>query len=244
MGWNSQNPNPAPPVIDFVLGYGFLGLWSVIGLAIMTKQSPRSHAETFIILTSITLIAAIYAPLTFQRRFILGLHVLLGIMATWGLKRGLARRYQPLAISLTLIMGLIATIVVWLMPLAAAWPSPNESEYAQNFYLRDEELTALAWLDEHTNEQDVILASPRLGMFIPAYTQANTFYGHSAETLHSIERRQMAKAFFQGQSPTLPPYVTFIIYGPSEQALGQPEILKQLPLVFETKTMQIYQVVK
>ena len=40
------------------------------------------------------------------------------------------------------------------------------------------------------------------------------------------------EAFYRGDLETLSPPVDFIIYGPSERALGQPKILATLPVVF------------
>jgi hypothetical protein len=77
-------------------------------------------------------------------------------------------------------------------------------------------------------------------MFIPSQTKARAFYGHVYETTDAETKRTMAEAFYRGEIDTVLPPADFIIYGPSEQALGQTERLSDFPIVFSTGNLWIY----
>jgi hypothetical protein len=52
----------------------------------------------------------------------------------------------------------------------------------------------------------------------------------------------MVEAFYRGEIETIAPTPDFVVYGPSEQALGQPEKLSDYPLVFNLHNVSIYKV--
>ena len=106
--------------------------------------------------------------------------------------------------------------------------------------MRQEEITALTWLRENSAPDDVVLASPRLGTFVPGQTGARAFYGHPFETIDAEAKKAMAEAFYRGEIENVSPPVDFIIYGPSEQDLGRPEKLSDYPVVFTANGTSIY----
>jgi hypothetical protein len=82
-------------------------------------------------------------------------------------------------------------------------------------------------------------------MFIPDQTGARSFYGHPFETINADTKKAMAEAFYRGEVATVSPLPDFIIYGPSERALGeQPRNLALYPVVFSTQDITVYQVIK
>ena len=50
-------------------------------------------------------------------------------------------------------------------------------------YLSRDEAQALDWLEANTPETALVLASPDMGMFIPAHTGRRVIYGHPFETV-------------------------------------------------------------
>ena len=99
------------------------------------------------------------------------------------------------------------------------------------------------WLRENTIQNNVVLTSPRLGMFVPGQTGARPFYGHPFETLDADTKKTMAEAFYRGDIEIVSPAPDFIIYGPAERALGgQPQNLTTYPIAFSTQNINIYKV--
>jgi hypothetical protein len=85
-----------------------------------------------------------------------------------------------------------------------------------------------------------VLASPRLGLFVPGQTGARSYYGHPFETIEAEQKRANVEAFYRGEVEQLPAGVDWVIYGPSEQALGQPQELSNLPFAFAAENILIY----
>jgi len=84
------------------------------------------------------------------------------------------------------------------------------------------------------------MASPRLGMFIPGQTGARGFYGHPFETIVAKQKKALVEAFYRGDVAKVSPPVDFIIYGPDERKLGQPQNLAAWPVVFSADNLVIY----
>jgi len=250
-GWSAQNITAVPSVINLLLGYGLVGLLAVIGGWLITRQStPETWSgEWLVFWWAVSGVILLYLPFDLQRRLITGLHIPLCILAAIGLRRGLAnsqlklsQRRQLTAIVLT--VGALGTLFVWSLPLLATLQSPSESETTALLFMRQEEVAAFTWLRENTTAAEVVLASPRLGMFIPGQTGTRVFYGHPFETIEAKNKKAMAEAFYRGEIQKVTPAVDFIIYGPTEQALGQPKNLANWPVVFSANNLVVYKAQK
>jgi hypothetical protein len=250
-GWSAQNLTAAPSPLDLLLGYGLVGPLAIVGgwvIAHRGRLQPES-GEWLVLGWAIVGLLLVYLPLDLQRRLITGLHIPLGILAAIGLSRWLAssrlrlsRRRQLTLIVVT--VGALGTLFVWTIPLLAMLQSPLTSDTTALLFMRDEERAAFTWLSENAAADDVVLASPRVSMFVPGQAGTRVFYGHPFETIEAEKRRAMVEAFYGGETETVPAPVDFIIYGPAEQALGQPVILSTLPIVFSQDNLMIYKVAR
>ncbi|HXV97024.1 MAG TPA: hypothetical protein VEC93_01280, partial [Anaerolineae bacterium] len=247
-GWSAQNITTAPALINLLLGYGLVGLLAIGGAWLIARQandtSEAKFGEWLVFWWAIIGIVVVYLPFDLQRRLITGLHIPLCILAAIGLSRGLARsrlklrQRRQLTIAVVTISAL-GTLFVWGLPLLAARQSPSESETTALLFIRSEEDAAFTWLRENTERANVVLASPRLGMFIPGQTGRRVFYGHPFETIGAKDKEAQLKAFYQGKIETVSPAVDLIIYGPGEQTLGEPKNLAGWPVVFSTDNLLI-----
>jgi len=136
------------------------------------------------------------------------------------------------------------TLFVWSLPLLGALQSPANSETAALLFIRQDEQAAFDWLQQNTGADDVILASPRVGMFVPGQTGRRAYFGHPFETINAEAKRAQTETFFRGETGDVPLPTDFIIYGPSEQHLGTPQKLNDFPVVFSTENVTIYKVSK
>lgn len=246
-GWTAQNITAAPPLWDLLLGYGLVGLAAAGGGGLLIRQKPENpeSGECFVLGWAMTALVLLYLPFDLQRRLITGLHLPLCILAALGLQRGLVQigfkgRQRRAITRIVVIMGALGTLFVWGLPLLAARQSPDSSETTALLFIRPQEAAAFAWLRENTTPADVVLASPRLSMFIPAQTGARTFYGHPFETIEAKAKKAIVEAFYRGDIQVLSPAVDFIIYGPSERQLGQPKNLAAWLPVFTADNLAIY----
>ncbi len=247
-GWSAQNVTPAPAPLDVALGYGLIGLLAIGGgWLVVRKQSDADadYGEWLVLWWAITNIVLIYLPLDLQRRLINGFHLPLCILAGLGLQRWLDRnplklRHQQLIRQSVIAAGAFGTLIVWIFPLLGFLSPPDRSATTALFFVRQEEIIILNWLHENSSAADVVLASPRLGLFVPGQTGARTYYGHPFETVEADKKKETVEAFYRGEIERAPAGVDWVIYGPSEQALGQPRNLSNLPVAFATENISIY----
>jgi len=61
-----------------------------------------------------------------------------------------------------------------------------------------EEMDAFIWLDENTNDSDVVLCLKKAGYLIPVFTGNKVLYGHDALTPFNDERNRNSQRFFDG----------------------------------------------
>jgi hypothetical protein len=247
-GWSAQNITSAPSVINLLLGYGLVGLLAMGGGWLIARQahdtSEAKLGEWLVFWWAIVGIVVVYLPFDLQRRLIIGLHIPLCILAAIGLSHALAqsrlklRQRRQLTTAVVTISAL-GTLFVWGLPLLAARQSPSESDTTALLFIRAEEAAAFTWLRENTEPADIVLASPRLGMFIPGQTGRRVFYGHPFETIEAKDKEAQVKAFYQGQIETVSPAVDFIVYGPGEQSLGEPKHLADWPVRFSSDNLLI-----
>ncbi|MCL4298926.1 MAG: hypothetical protein KJ077_24530 [Anaerolineae bacterium] len=246
-GWSAQNITSAPPPLDLLLGYGLVGLLALGGGWLIARQRPLKpeSAEWLVFWWAATSLILLYLPFDLQRRLITGLHLPLCILAAIGLLRwlpsiGFSLNQRRSFATVVVIVGALGTLFVWALPLLAIRQSPDTSETTALLFIRREEAAAFAWLRENATPGDVVLASPRVGLFIPGQTGMRIFYGHPFETIEAKPKKAIVEAFYRGDVQVISPAVDFIIYGPSERQLGQPKNLADWPVVFSADSVVVY----
>jgi hypothetical protein len=246
-GWSAQNITNAPPPLDLLLGYGLVGLLALGGGWLIARQRPLKpeSGEWLVFWWAATSLILLYLPFDLQRRLITGLHLPLCILAAIGLLRwlpsiGFKLNQRRSFTTVVVIVGALGTLFVWALPLLATRQSPSASETTALLFMRREETAAFAWLRENATPGDVVLASPRVGLFIPGQSGTRTFYGHPFETIEAKAKKAIVEAFYGGSVQVISPAVDFIIYGPTERQLGQPKNLADWPVVFSAGNVVVY----
>ena len=92
----------------------------------------------------------------------------------------------------------------------------------------------------------MILASPEMGLFIPAYTGRRVLYGHPFETPDAVNRETQLLSFFSGAEYGFDEQAIlgaeYLFYGNRERELGMINISQGYELVFEAGDLQIFQI--
>lgn len=229
-GWSAQNQTPSPEIVDYVLGYGLL-----IVLAIPAARSAwrrRSTWDLLLLAWIVITLPLLYAPFPLQRRWSLGLHVPIGLLAAVGLSqlaRGVWLRRAFFAATLPTSIMIVVVLIA-----GAASRSPS-------IYLSADEFAALTWLHDHAQFEDVVLASPEMGAFVPAFAGPRVVYGHPFETVDADRKQQLVTDFFAGRSLEALRGVKYVLLGPRERALGALN-MATLPLneVYRMGSVQIF----
>ena len=164
-----------------------------------------------------------YLPLGLQRRFMLGLYIPVAGLAALGLEVLAAdrpRRYRFLSGATFFLAGMTNLMIIFAGLQAASSHDPA-------LYLTRAEYRAIEWVAESTPSDALILASPEMGLFIPAYSGRRVLYGHPFETVDAVRQEAAVARFYSGersktqlQNFLVERQVDYVFYGPRERALG------------------------
>jgi hypothetical protein len=234
--WSQQNQTPSPPPLDYLLGYGLLWPFAFFGARQAWRR--KSDWDVLLIVWILVTLPLLYAPFPLQRRLSLGLHVPIGILAAIGISEIMRAAWPRRAvIGVTLLTSLLIELALWGGALAG---NPN-------IYLSTNEAAALNWLQQNAPRDAVVLSSPEMGGFIPAFAGQRVVYGHPYETVAAQQREQLGKDFFAGaldEAQVLRTNdVSYLFVGPRELKWGQVDV-QQLPVeeVFSVGDVKVYRV--
>jgi Family of unknown function (DUF6541) len=235
-GWMAQNVTLSPPIWDYVLGYGLMLALAVPGAVVAARR--RSDTDLLLLAWVGVTALLLYVPFAMQRRFSLGLHIPLAILAAMGLFH-VARQQR--------IWGwaLAATLPTTLLVIVLALGGGLKQD--SRLFVTADEAAALDWLHDHAPRDAVVLASPEMGLFIPAWAGRRVVYGHPFETVDAEQTKALVETFFAPGTDNAKRdamlrewNVAFVFVGPRERAIG----LTDSPPgheVFRNATVTIYQ---
>ena len=241
--WNAQNNTPAPPLWDLILSFAPAIFFAIAGGYWIWRDHQMGKGARVLMTWFVIALIAIYFPFNLQRRFMLGFYiptVALAIVAidkinlSWPKTRGW----------------------LWTSVLILSIPTNLTLLLAENFgiqshspilYVSRSEKQALNWIVKSTPPNDLILASPEMGLFIPSSTGRRVIYGHPFETVNaSIEKTSVINFYSGTLSITASDFylkskrVNLIFYGPREQKIGNPDDLDRLNLVYQQGDVSVF----
>lgn len=231
-GWNLQNITSAPALWDTLVSLSPAILFALVGAWAVHRKPNQGIPSGYrlLILWAISGLLLLYAPFELQRRFMMGLYIPLAGLAVIGLA-SLAERIQKRMSFLFLLVFLLSLPTNLLVLLAAQRGAQTRDP---QIYLTRGERMALTWIEENTAPADLILASPQMGLFIPAYTGRRVIYGHPFETVNAEVKKELVSQWFgedrtsnstavfgtKSQDFLYQQHINYIFLGPREQALG------------------------
>ncbi len=241
---------------------GFPLLVAVLTFDGFTPLKERTHRELFIKTWFLTSFVLAYLPVGYQVHLTNLWQVPVGILATIGLCRRIApylsevfdtwlscfrsheRAQRLLAIGFLLLASL-TNVYLW------TWRFVDLERHDYPYYLYNNEIAALAWLEANVGPDDVVLSSLTIGQYVPVLTDAHTFVGHWAQTRDFYGKLAIVEEFFvEGtddarRQQILQQYdVDYIFYSSVERNLGgyTPNTSSFLQPVYASSGVQIYRV--
>lgn len=203
--WNSLNLTITPNLIEVISGFGLIFFFAAIYIWNKRKELfKKSDPKQFLIIWIVLNFILIYLPINVQRRFIMGLHIPLSILAAIGIYKYIVPYLQKnlkikKIILYVLIILICSTTTIYLTVSQIEKLHTNgSSDYSNTKYLTNDEYKALTWLEENTNNNDVIVAPYYLSNYIPAVSGNKVYCGHWAQTINFEERCAEIKDFYQG----------------------------------------------
>jgi hypothetical protein len=189
--WNAQNVTPSPPLWDAAIAGGVLLLLAIPGgYVVARRQHPREMVALLWLLVGAL---ALYAPFALQRRLSIGLWLPLAVLAGVGLREvvlpRLRPRLRPVFVAIAGPALVLSNVLVYAATLGAI-ASRDTAVFAT-----PAEAAALDWLASNGGRA-LVAAPPRLGLLIPARTDARVIYGHPFETVPAQAREADLVALF------------------------------------------------
>lgn len=177
----------APPFLDIALSYGPLLLLALIGAAVVWQARQGRLMLLWFGLT----FACMYAPVSFARKMIEGLHLPMCFLAATGLvfliskipAGGLMRRGAGAVVVLMLSISSFQ-FVGWCLENARDNNFSRAGVFMPPLYLAESDQKALRFLDNTTARDKAVLCLPFLGNYVPRETGRFVYVGHWAETLN------------------------------------------------------------
>lgn len=240
--WNQQNITLSPALWDGMFSFAPAMILAIAG-AVWAWRTNRLSMKvlTFWAVAGWILI---YLPFSLQRRFMTGYYLPVTGLAVAGMTVAarniprLSRWGWPVIWFLSILTNLFI-----LFSFSTAIASHDAS-----LYLSRDEVSALNWINGHVDPQAVVLASPEMGLFIPARTGRRVVYGHPFESVHAERSRKEVEAFYSGglSSEAMTTFlranhVAIILLGPREKKYGLKELPGNFTLVDSVGNIQIYQ---
>ncbi|NCO32405.1 MAG: hypothetical protein AUJ92_19880 [Armatimonadetes bacterium CG2_30_59_28] len=208
--------HPQPP-LDMAVSYGAVLALAVLGSAMLLE---RKREEVFLVVWLFVGSAIIYAPVSFSRKLIEGLHIPMSILAAYAIVRlinglllkrrtvrsaggGQQRRLRGVLIGVV-VLGMSLSNVQFLKLVMEWVPENNASRLGAlmpPYYLSEDDVAATEWLESHASEDAIVLCLPYLGSYLPSLTGKRVFIGHWAETLRFAEKLSWIRDFLGGGTP-------------------------------------------
>ena len=224
--WNAQNLTLSPPVWDLFISLTPALIFSAVGLWVFIKENVSNLvdlAQSKLVIWLVLGLILVYIPFGLQRRFLTGLFVPLAGLSALGIERLSVSR--PKSYRLWVIVFFILVIPTNLVVLMAGFHGANTQD--ANLYLSVDEARALDWIDENSDSEALVLSSPEMGIFIPAFTGRRVIYGHPFETVYAEREKEFVENLYsdhiaasERQSLFVDRGVEFVLCGPREQELA------------------------
>ena len=240
--WNQQNITESPGLIDLVISLSPCLILAILG----TVGSWNSEQGRQIVGWVAASLILIFIPWNLQRRFLTGIYIPLAGLSVFGIEvlvKKISMKFQVIAILLFCLI-LPTNVIVLLSGIQAA------AEQDPTIFISSSIAEGLEWLNGNSEQDAIVLANEKIGLFIPSITGRKIIYGHPFETIYAEEEKAFVEQIFQdelsletNQAQLAQKGVDYIFY---EVDLVQDfsAWMKELeyPLVFSNGGVEIYRV--
>ncbi len=243
--YNRQNVTSSPPPIYYLLGFGLLWPFAVIG-AVRALRKPDASVGWAVVWVLFALGMA-YFPIAIQRRFLLAIGIpltALAIPVIVAFSEWLHRRLHLSKLTGAIVIVAFTTLTPLLMVSAY---SADMAKRPADMFEPAALVQAADWLNKIGTSEQVVLAAEPTAQLIAIRTHLRLYFGHVMETLYYAEKAQAVENFYRGKQPAgwlKTQGIDWVIFGPHEKLWGQhaPDS-PNLQIAFQNELVTIYRVV-
>jgi hypothetical protein len=222
----SQASTPSPPPIYYFLG--FFWFWLLLLPGIFKPKIFKSPKRIGLLVWAILALILAYVPWQMQRRIMFYYTIPLALLVTAVIKEHLSpwisRRLPRLAtfkpILIIVLISLVSFNNFYIIYVHINYQLPG---HFIEYYHPAAVSQAITWLDEHADEDSVLLSAPETGFLAGAQAMQQVFVAHTDETANYPVRLSQVEAYYNNQinlSDLEPGNLEWVFYGPYEKALG------------------------
>ena len=243
MGWNIQNVTSSPPIWDLIIS---LSPFIIFAIPLFSKfQKQKDYGTRLLVAWGGLSLLLLYIPFSLQRRFMMGIFIpflgLAVIAVDYLMKQDIFRGRTKSIVTIVILLALPTNVLILFGSLQAV------KLHVPMLYLTRDEYHALGWLEQSTEEDALVIASPETSMFIPAQTGRRVLYGHPFETVNAEEERTAQISFFSSSNNSSSDcpivvnghQVDYVFYGPRERELGNSVEMMGLTPSYQNGSVEI-----
>jgi hypothetical protein len=250
---------PSPFNLLFLLGIPFIV--AIVGFDGFLPLKERSPRDLLIRAWFLTNLFVVYVPLNFQIHYLSGWQVPIAILSSFVFFDYIFPSIQHLSIykqaerlfsvgmTPKLIFAVALFIVIMHNIYLLSWRVTVLNRLPHEYFLYQDEVSALHWLTDNAPPDSVIFSGRDLGQYIPSQTGLRPFLAHWAMTKDLHLKEELVRRFFQPETndetrqAILAEYgVDYVFYGFEEKNLGSfdPQTSQLLRQCFTQPSVTVY----
>ena len=236
LAWLVQNHSASPAPFSYLAGYGLL----LIGAAIYTLRhrrdlgadlAPRQWLFAWLLILPL----ALYAPIDFQRRLVIGAAAPLAVLTMlllldWlGAQRFTLRHARTATLALIICLVSLSSVFHWLNSFRKA------TDYGGEMFVESGLVETLQAIADAPAGNGTVLARFATGNHVPRFTGKATVIGSRGQTGNFERVLASTEAFYRGEmsDERMADFleeqrVGWVIIGPNETAIMAPDLKQRL----------------
>ena len=234
--WLVQNQSASPPPASYLAGYGLL----LIGAVLYTVKNRHELGANltpvqWLYAWLLILPLALYAPIDFQRRLVIGAVAPLAVLSMlqlldWlGERRFTARRASTATLATMLLLVSLSSTFHWLNSFR------KTADHGGELFVENGMVDALQAIADAPDRHGTVLARFETGNHVPRFSGRATVVGSRGQTGNFDQVRASTEAFYRGDmsDDQMVAFldaqrVRWVVIGPNEAAIMAPGTRQRL----------------
>ena len=234
--WLAQNHSASPAPLSYLAGYGLLLVGAVLYTVKQHRDlgvdlSPRQWLYAWLLILPL----ALYAPIDFQRRLIIGavapLAVLSMLLLLGWLHEARFNGRRVRAATLAAVLGLVS------LSSAFHWLNSfrKTADHGGELFVQSGMVETLRVIAGDSSQPGTVLARFETGNYVPRFTGRQTVVGSRGQTGDFDRLHASTEAFYRGElsNERMAAFleeqrVRWVVIGPHEAAIMSPDLRQRL----------------
>lgn len=195
--WNLQNVTQTPSIINLLFSFSPFIIGVLILVKTLWKKKIIFEKANYLFLSWIVFAFIMaFIPFNLQRRFLVGIYLPV-VIVFWNLLREYFSKEKNKKTKLTIFVLIGMVLPSNLLLFSGSVNAINNNDPI--FFINEDIVKAVEWLETNAEEEAVILAKEENGLIIPALARFKVVYGHPFESINAEETRIVVSDFWSNK---------------------------------------------